>query len=132
MRVLLDTNVLIAAFIARGTCSELFEYCAVNHTLISAEPLLNEFKTTLRAKLGFSVREIREAVAILKSRVEIVEAPQLDSRVCRDPDDDRVLAAALAGGCDCIVTGDKDLLVIESFRGIPIVAPGAFWKNETP
>ena len=53
-----------------------------------------------------------------------------DQSVSRDPDNDVVLATALAGDCDCIITGDKDLLVLERFRKIPILAPADFWCHE--
>jgi uncharacterized protein len=53
--------------------------------------------------------------------VELVIAPPLPNPVCRDPDDDDVLACALAAQVDVIVSGDKDLLVLGSFEGIPIV-----------
>lgn len=130
MRVLLDTNVLIAAFIARGTCNELLEYCAHNHTLISSKPLLREFEQKLAGKLRFTRQEAREAVSLLRGKMEVVEPTPLDKSVCRDPDDDTVLATALGGGCDCIVTGDKDLLTLGRFRKIPILSPAVFWRHE--
>jgi predicted nucleic acid-binding protein len=46
--------------------------------------------------------------------------------VSRDPDDDHVLAAAVVGEADCIVTGDKDLLVLDPYEGIRIVTPREF------
>jgi len=52
---------------------------------------------------------------------EILEA--LDQATCRDPDDDWILATGLSAEADLIVTGDKDLLVIESFRGMSIIGP---------
>lgn len=130
MRVLLDTNVLIAAFIARGACSELLEHCVRNHTLISSKPLLQELEEKLSDKFGFTRQEIREVAVLLRGKTEIVEPVSLDQSVCRDPDDDVVLATALAGECECIVTGDKDLLVLERFRQIPILAPADFWRHE--
>ena len=45
---------------------------------------------------------------------------------CRDPDDDKLLETALAGGADCLVTGDRDLLEMDPFRGIPVLAPTGF------
>jgi putative PIN family toxin of toxin-antitoxin system len=131
MRVLLDTNVLIAAFVARGACTELFEHCARNHTLVTSPTLLAELDVTLRRKFGASVRDANEVVALLRGRFESVDPRPLDEPVCRDPDDDHVLAAAVDGRCDCIVTGDKDLLVLGSFSGIPIIKPMDFWKIET-
>lgn len=130
MRVLLDTNVLIAAFIARGTCSELLEHCVRNHALVSSAPLPQELEDTLGGKLAFARQEAREVAALLRGEMEIVEPVALGEPVCRDPDDDVVLATALAGGCDVIVTGDKDLLVLGKFRDIPILSPGDFWRHE--
>lgn len=130
MRVLLDTNVLIAAFIARGTCSELLEHCVHNHTLVSSKPLLRELEQKLAGKFGFTRRETREVVALLRSKMEVVEPVSLGQSVSRDPDDDTVLATALSGGCDCIVTGDKDLLTLGRFRKIPILSPTVFWRHE--
>ena len=130
MRVLLDTNVLIAAFIARGTCSEVLEHCARNHTLVSSQTLLRELDEKLAGKFGFTRKETREVAALLRDKTEMVEPVTLDQPVCRDPDDDVVLATALAGACDCIITGDKYLLVLERFRQIPILAPADFWRYE--
>lgn len=59
-----------------------------------------------------------------------VEAPDLPEPVSRDPDDDPVLAAAAEGECDCIVTGDDDLLPLESHQGIPILTPSRFWEHD--
>jgi putative PIN family toxin of toxin-antitoxin system len=130
MRLLLDTNVLIAAFIARGTCSDLLEHCARNHTLVTSKPLLRELEEKLAGKFGYTRQETREVLALLQGKMEVVEPASLNPPVCRDPDDDVVLATAVTGGCDCIVTGDKDLLVLERFRGIPILVPAEFWRHE--
>jgi len=54
----------------------------------------------------------------------------LASPVCRDPDDDNILAAAIAGNCDCVITGDKDLLVLRAYEGINILSPRDFLTNE--
>lgn len=130
MRVLLDTNVLIAAFIAHGACSELLEHCAVNHTVIVSPFILSEFRRNLVRKFGFTAREAESAARLLESRFEQITpvAPRL--RICRDPDDDHIISAAIAGSCDCIVTGDKDLLVLKKVRGICVITPSQFWENE--
>ena len=64
-----------------------------------------------------------------RERVILVEPVQLKKRVCRDPDDDVVLATAKAAGADAILTGDEDLLVLRSFEGIAIVSPRAFVES---
>jgi putative PIN family toxin of toxin-antitoxin system len=131
MRVLLDTNVLIAAFIARGTCSELLEHCARNHTLVTSPPLLRELEEKPADKFGYTRHGTREVMSLLQNKMEVVEPVVLNPPACRDPDDDVVLATALAGACGCIVTGDKDLLVLDRFREIAILLPADFWRHET-
>jgi len=130
MRVLLDTNVLIAAFITHGACSELLEHCARSHTVISSAALLQELEDKLVGKFRFTRSETREVVVLLQSKLELVQPAALQAPVCRDPDDDIVLATAVAGACDCLVTGDKDLLVLKRFQNIGILAPADFWRHE--
>ena len=59
----------------------------------------------------------------LRQLTEVIEPPPLAQPVCRDRDDDEVLALALAAKVDLIVSGDDDLLVLQVFDGIPIVTP---------
>ena len=108
----------------------MLEHYARNHKLVSSRPLLRELEEKLAGKFGFTRQETRDVIALLRGKTEIVEPASLDQPVCRDPDDDVVLATALAGECDCIVTGDKDLLVLEQFLQIPILAPADFWRYE--
>jgi predicted nucleic acid-binding protein len=62
--------------------------------------------------------------------LQVVTPVVLDAHVCRDPDDDVVLGTAVAGKCEAIVTGDKDLLDLGSYEGIVIVSPRTFWGFE--
>ena len=48
---------------------------------------------------------------------------------CRDPDDDKLLETALMGEADCLVTGDRDLLAMSPFDGIPIMTPSDFLNS---
>ena len=59
----------------------------------------------------------------MRRLAEVIEPPPLPQPVCRDPDDDQVLALAIAAKVDHIVSGDKDLLSLSSFQGIPIIPP---------
>jgi putative PIN family toxin of toxin-antitoxin system len=59
----------------------------------------------------------------LRSLVEIVDSPTLNALVSRDPDDDAVLAAAVAAKADIIVSGDADLLILGGYADIPIMTP---------
>ena len=69
-------------------------------------------------------------MSVLRSRMAVVPASKLENAVCRDPDDDNILAAAISGKCDCIITGDKDLLVLKQHLGVDIFNPRDFLVNE--
>jgi putative PIN family toxin of toxin-antitoxin system len=130
MRIVLDTNVLIAALIAHGMCSDVFEHCARQHTLIASDAILSEFRKHMLGKFKYTERQVEEAVDLLRSRMELVVPAVLEAPVCRDPDDDMILGTAMAGEAVCIVTGDKDLLDIQRFRTVDIVRPAEFAEYE--
>lgn len=130
MRILLDTNVLIAAFVSRGVCSALLEHCVDTHDLVTSTGLLEEYGDKLVRKFRLSPEAAAVRVALLRSTVLIVTPELLPSPACRDPDDDLVLASAVAGECRCIITGDNDLLVLNEYAGIVIVSPAGFVEYE--
>ncbi len=130
MRILLDTNVLIAAFISHGTCAELFEHCIQNHNLISSEFVLNELGKVLKEKFHYSEKKTISVIQLIKENAEMMKFEPLQKPICRDSDDDSILATALSGKVHCIVTGDKDLLVLHPFQKIPILLPKNFWEFE--
>jgi putative PIN family toxin of toxin-antitoxin system len=126
MRVVLDTNVLIASFIARGVCTEVFERVVVEHDLFLSQHILDEFEVVMTDKLGFDQHRVERAVALLQRKGQVVEPTPLAAPVCRDPNDDPVLALALSADADCLVTGDDDLLTLNPFENIPVITPRHF------
>ncbi len=131
MRLVLDANVLIAAFVARGVCAELLEYCVREHEVVTSEAILEEVRRNLVDKIKVTIAQAEQTVRLLRTRLQAVEPIVLESQVSRDPDDDLVLGTALAGRCDAIVTGDRDLLDLDTHRGIAIVSPRGFWSFES-
>jgi putative PIN family toxin of toxin-antitoxin system len=130
MKVVLDTNVLIAAFISHGVCNELLEHCAIHHEITLSPFILDEVREKLIQKFDFSIREAGAVIQLLKSRVVLVTPHKLQKPICRDQDDDNILGTALAGNCECIVTGDKDLLALQRIQDVRIVTPNEFWSTE--
>ena len=122
MRVLFDTNVLFAAFTVRGFCDELIEETVDLCAIVWSTPLHDELVRALRQKRLLTPAAV-EATSAFSELCEMVKPVALLKRICRDPDDDIVLATAVAGRADLIVTGDDDLLVLKTFSGIRILSP---------
>jgi putative PIN family toxin of toxin-antitoxin system len=125
VRLVLDTNVLVASVAADGLCRDLVRVRLRPHAIITSEPLLRELRTVLRTKFKVDPDEL-PLLSALTEEAEVVAPVRLGERVCRDKDDDVVLATAVAGEANAIVTGDADLLVLKKFRGIRILSPRQF------
>jgi putative PIN family toxin of toxin-antitoxin system len=131
MRLVLDANVLIAAFVARGMCAELLDNCVREHEPVTSKAVLEEVRRNLVDKVKVTAVQADQTARLLRSRFEVVEPAALEHPVCRDSDDDVVLGTAIAGRCDAIVTGDRDLLDLVTHREIAIVSPRRFWSFES-
>ena len=131
MRLVLDTNTVVSGLIWGGVPGQLIDAAAAGTVqIISSVPLLGElhdvlfrkkFATQL-AEQGVDAADLFEGYAAL---VELVDPADIGPVILADPDDDIVLATAVAGGADAIVSGDAHLLGIGEFRGMPIITPAA-------
>ncbi len=129
MRIVLDSNVLISAFIARGICSVLFEHIIENEVLLTSKDILLEFSRIMIKKVKVPEDKIEEILEYLQKHSELIDHGKLVLPVSRDRDDDNILAVALYGKADVIVSGDKDLLVIENYHNISILTPRQFLES---
>jgi putative PIN family toxin of toxin-antitoxin system len=129
VRAVIDNNVLIAALLWRGPPHALLERVRAGRvSMISSPALLAELADVIgRAKFDAilaTTRTSRErSLAEVRRLAEVMEPPPLPRPVCRDPDDDQLLALAIAAKAEMIVSGDNDLLSLMSFEDIPILAP---------
>jgi putative PIN family toxin of toxin-antitoxin system len=129
VRTIIDTNVLVSGFLWRNAPHALLELVRSGElTLVISPALLAELADVISRPKFDSIlvrsNTSRESTLdALRRLAEVVEAPPLPQPVCRDPDDDEVLAAAIAGQVDLIVSGDNDLLCLKQFQNIPILSP---------
>jgi len=127
VRVFLDTNVLVSAFATRGLCADVLRHVLAEHALLVGEVVLRELRRALRVKLKLPTATI-DAIEQFLREYEVIPRPSTPSDiVVRDPDDRWVLASALEGNADLLVTGDQDLLVLGSEAPLRIVDPRGFW-----
>lgn len=98
------------------------------HSVITSEFILDELRQKFSKKFKYSDRDIFAIENFLRSSMQVVEPGLLENHVCRDPEDDMILATALAGSAVCIITGDQDLLILGRFRNIIILSPSEFTK----
>lgn len=125
-RVCLDSNVLVAAFASRGLCADLLRLVLTEYDLVVPEVVVEEVRRVLTTKLELTP-EALSAVEAFLDRCEIVPRGTDPSPTpVADPDDERVLADALAGGAGILVSGDADLLAVAEASPIPILSPRAF------
>jgi uncharacterized protein len=129
VRAVIDTNVLLSGLLWRGTPHALIEQIRAGaFTLISSPALLAELgeiiqRPKFRTILVRSHTDPERVLSELRRLADIVDPPPLPAPVSRDPDDDAVLALAVASQADLIVSGDADLLTLGTHAGIPIVDP---------
>jgi len=130
VKVVLDDNVIIAASAARGVCEAVFELCLEQHELIICESLLREIDEKLRHKIKVPAPVVAEYLQFLRSNAEVLTPSAVDPESCRDPEDLMILGLISPGNVEAIVTGDQDLLVLGSYKGVPIITPREFWEQE--
>ena len=131
MRVSLDTNVLVSAFATRGVCADVLRVVLAEHTLVTGEVVLEELRRVLRERIGLPLQAVKEIDEFLR---EHEVAPKPAARATLPKRDQWVVASAIQGRADVLVTGDRDLLDIARVAPIRIVDPRGFWelvrKNE--
>jgi putative PIN family toxin of toxin-antitoxin system len=103
----------------------------IHHVVISSRPLLDELRDVLPRKFRQRAADVRATVRLFEGTFTLVTPVPLEVPACRDADDDVVSATARAGECVAIITGDQDLLILDAFRGIRVLAQSAFWKWES-
>jgi putative PIN family toxin of toxin-antitoxin system len=127
VKVFFDTNVLIAAFATRGLCADLFAHVLLEHDLVVGEVVLTELRTKPRTKLKLPKKTIDEIEAQLRDGIVVkTPAKHLGLKIS-DQDDEWVVASAVAGGADVLVTGDAAVLKLRKRAPLPILSPRGLW-----
>ena len=128
MRVFLDTNVLVSAFLARGLCADLFRLVLIEHTLVTSEVVLTELQDVLSRKDRLPAPQIAAIQAFLRDQPVGPRPAQTLQLGLVDPDDEWVVASAVLMDADLFVTGDQGVLACIQ-PPLPIVNPRGCWER---
>lgn len=128
MKVFFDTDVLVSAYTAHGLSADLFRLVLTGHELLTGEVNLLEFTRVLGQRFKVPESEVAQAERELREHTIIPNPGASLGLDIRDPDDARVLASAVHGQADVLVTGDRDLLDVAESSPIPILNPRECWQ----
>jgi putative PIN family toxin of toxin-antitoxin system len=121
LRVVLDTNVLLAALGTGGLCADLVEHALERHVVVTSRHILRELEEHLASKFAVPEAIVRRTIEEFSRGATVVEPAELPSDVCSDPDDVPVLGTAVAGDAGIVVTGDKQLIRSARVSGVEVV-----------
>jgi putative PIN family toxin of toxin-antitoxin system len=133
VRIVIDTNVFVSAFLSSVGIPALIvqRWQQQDFEVVVTSALMEEYERALNyprvvRHLGMGADQIAEIVAGMAQFSAVVEADDAIAAVVDDPDDDKIVACAVAGGADYIVTGDAHLLSLAEYGGIQIPSPRMF------
>ncbi len=131
MRVLLDTNVLASAAVARGLCADVLREVLAEHELVVCPQIVAELRRILRKKFGIPGELVEDFLRLLEQDTISCRPSGLPKVRLKDKDDLGILAAARDANAAVIVTGDKELQNLGRFEDVQIVSPRQFWERLT-
>ena len=129
MRVVFDSNVLIAAFATHGLCHSLFELCLRGHEIFASETILHEVEQKLQHKLKVPSPIVRDIIAYLNKHCRLDRPVPVPPDACRDPKDLAILGLAAVAHAQYLVSGDADLLVLKRYHETAIISPRQLYER---
>lgn len=128
MRIVLDTNVFVSGVFFGGLPGRILEGWRDSEVevVISHEIIEEYVRVGERLLEQFPGVDLEPALDLIAVSATLVHAEPLPRPVCRDADDDKFLACALAASAVCVVSGDRDLLDESPYQGVTVVRPRVF------
>ncbi|OHD66003.1 MAG: putative toxin-antitoxin system toxin component, PIN family [Spirochaetes bacterium RBG_13_51_14] len=127
MKLVLDSNIIVAAYAGRGLCNSLFELCLDRYSIIISDFILAEVYRTLNNKLKMPPKNVQIIIDYLKEFCDLTAYTKLNESICRDKNDNDIIALAISNNVDYLITGDKDLLILKKYKKVKIISPREFW-----
>ncbi len=132
LRVVLDSNILVSAIVFGGKPRKLLELLSQQIiTVVIAEELLTETRRIFISKFPDFLEDLERVEKLLKRDGLLVRLGNINIIASRNTDDNKFIEAAVLGGCQYIVSGDKDLLVLCNYDDVQIVTVSNFLEMFT-
>ena len=129
MRILLDTDVIASALSTRGLCADVLRVVLSDHKLVVPEVVLDELNRVLQKHFKMPRALAGEIEQFLREH-DVIPKPKNPCPVrLRDGSDEWILASAIAGRADVIITADSDLRVLGGGGPVPVLSPRQFWDS---
>ncbi|MBI2611287.1 putative toxin-antitoxin system toxin component, PIN family [Candidatus Gottesmanbacteria bacterium] len=131
VRVVFDTNIYISALHFKSSLPRKLLESVENeelHLIISPQ-IMAEMRGVLRVKFGYIPNKLNLVEELLTSICIVVDPQKRIRVVIEDADDDKIIECAIEGDADFIVSGDRHLLNIGSYKGVKIVSAREFWES---
>lgn len=132
LKLVVDVNVLISWLIGRKLAGIDPALSSERFVLVMSPSYLEELEDVIarpHLRKYFTLERAEEAMTLLRDTALILDRDPSIKAVCRDPKDDYLLAIAAAAKADLLISGDKDLLVLERYKKTRILTPGAFMRE---
>jgi putative PIN family toxin of toxin-antitoxin system len=127
IRVVIDSNVWLSGLVFGGKPGKIIELFIDEAILvIVSEELISELRRKITQRFPLFIPHLDLLEASLRKDTVMVKLGSQTVTVSRDPDDDKFIETALLGECQYIISGDKDLLAIRSYKNIRIIKPAEF------
>ena len=127
MRIIIDTNVFISGIFFSGHPARILRaWQNQDLQIVISQEILSEYQRVAKELSQFPTVDILPIIEMVTIHGEFVDTKGIHITICEDPDDNKFIECAIAGYCTEIVTGDKHLLKLKSFKGVNVLSPRSF------
>ena len=126
MRIILDSNVIISALTTQGLSSRILDICIDKHIMFTSSFIIEEVTRILSSKFKVDNDKITRITTFIQQAMIKIEPTGIKPICCRDDDDNNVLHLAGFINAELIITGDSDLLILQTYKSTNIIKPRQF------
>lgn len=126
MKIVLDTNVLLSYYLFQGYTAEVVDHVLLFHETIISDWIYAEFQEKCKTKFKIQKNDLSDILSHIRRGIQILIPNNPLPTSCSDKDDNHILRIAEFSKSKMILTGDKDLLVMNPYKSIEILSPREF------